>query len=133
MSTVLNDELLLTELDYVRLSRLNDGHLPPDLSRVLDAADLVPAPEIPETIVTMYSRVQVRDRDSGESQEITVCYPIDASLEKGFISVLSPIGAALIGRRVGSAVYWTPPAGKERSMEIQSMLYQPEAHGDYVT
>ncbi len=133
MSIVLNDELLITELDYVRLSRLNDGRPPLALSRVLDAADLLPAQEIPEDVVTMYSRVRVRDCDGDDYQEITICYPIDANLKKGFVSVLSSIGASLIGRRVGALIHWTPPSGRACRMEIERMLYQPEAHGDYVT
>lgn len=133
MSIVLNDELLITELDYVRLSRLNDGRPPLALSRVLDAADLLPAQEIPEDVVTMYSRVRVRDCDGDDYQEITICYPIDANLEKGFVSVLSSIGASLIGRRVGALIHWTPPSGRKCCMEIERILYQPEAHSDYVT
>jgi regulator of nucleoside diphosphate kinase len=63
---------------------------------------------------------------------VTVCYPFDAEPERGFVSVLSPIGAALVGMRVGEVCRWCVN-GQERSAQVAAILFQPEASGDYTT
>ena len=81
----------------------------------------------------MYSRVEMVLSDSGLRQKVTVCYPFDAEPELGFVSVLSPIGAALVGMRVGEVCRWRVPNGQERSAQVAAILFQPEASGDYTT
>jgi regulator of nucleoside diphosphate kinase len=88
---------------------------------------------VPADVVTMYSQVLVRDRASAEVSKLTLCYPADAEPDTGFISVLSPMGAALIGRRVGERVRSALPAGQERELVIETLLFQPEASGDYTS
>ncbi|MDP2164329.1 MAG: GreA/GreB family elongation factor [Burkholderiaceae bacterium] len=126
-------ERLLTEIDFARLNNLHSGQLPPELVDTLDSLDLVPSREIPPDIVTMYSQVMVEDLASRKRQKLTLCYPIDAEPHQGFISVLSPVGASLLGQRVGAIARWRTPNGDECAAEIATLLFQPEASGDYTT
>jgi len=129
----------LTELDHVRLAALLRRR--PDagataLLDCLDAADLVPSREIGPDIVTMYSQLLLADPADGSAasrRKLTLCYPDDADPDQGFISVLSPLGSALIGLRVGDIARWRIPTGEERALEIVALLFQPEASGDYTT
>jgi regulator of nucleoside diphosphate kinase len=133
MSALLNGELLLTELDRARLLKLNGGTLPEPLLALLDEASALPSPAIPPHVVTMYSQVLVTHDDGTPPQKLTLCYPGDAAPNEGFISVLSPVGAALLGRAAGSTVTWLTPTGKERRMTLTAILFQPEATGDFST
>lgn len=138
MEALTYDERTLTELDHVRLERLIRGQGETPASRteypidgVLDAADLVSSRKIPADVVTMYSQVELVDLASRRRFNLTVCYPSDAEPALGFVSVLSPVGASLIGRRVGSIARWQTPGGDEGAAEVVAMLFQPEASGDY--
>jgi regulator of nucleoside diphosphate kinase len=129
MSSMNRRERVLTELDHVRLSKL--GHQ--TLADVLDEAEVVSPPSIPADVVTMYSQVLIAETGAPEPRKYTLCYPNDAEPQRGFISVCSPFGASLIGRRVGHDAVWTTPHGDERAVTIQALLFQPEASGDYTT
>jgi regulator of nucleoside diphosphate kinase len=122
-------ERLLTELDHARLTRLAGLQLP----EALQAADLVPSREIAPDVVTMYSQVEIILIDSGLRQRVTLCYPGDAEPALGLVSVLSPIGSALLGLRQGDLAHWHLPDGEARSAEVAAILFQPEASGDYTT
>lgn len=126
-------ERRLTELDFVRLSRFTAAGLMPQLRGVLDEADVVPARAIPPDVVTMYAQFLVRDQKKQRRQVLAVCYPADADPVKGRISVLSPAGMALIGLPVGATARWVGPGGEESIAQIEGILFQPEATGDYVT
>ena len=126
-------ERLLTEIDYARLNKLHGAQLPPELIDTLDSLDLGPSREIPPDVVTMYSQVIVEDLDSHQRQKLTLCYPADAEPHLGFISVLSPVGASLLGQRVGATARWRTPNGEACAAEIVSLLFQPEASGDFTT
>jgi regulator of nucleoside diphosphate kinase len=126
-------ERLLTELDFTRLNKLRGGQLPPELADPLASADLVPSRDIPPDVVTMYSQVVVEDLGSAKRQKLTLCYPADAEPHLGFISVLSPVGASLLGQRVGAIARWRTPNGDACAAEIATLLFQPEASGDYTT
>ncbi|WP_300654626.1 GreA/GreB family elongation factor [Hydrogenophaga sp.] len=126
-------ERLLTEIDHARLNKLHCAQLPRELIDTLDSLDLVPSREIPPDVVTMYSQVIVEDLDSHQRQKLTLCYPADAEPHLGFISVLSPVGASLLGQRVGATARWRTPNGDACAAEIVSLLFQPEASGDYTT
>ena len=126
-------ERLLTEIDYARLNKLHGAQLPPELIDTLDSLDLIPSREIPPDIVTMYSQMIVEDLDSRQRQKLTLCYPDDAEPHLGFISVLSPVGASLLGQRVGAIARWRTPNGEACAAEIISLLFQPEASGDFTT
>lgn len=141
MNTTLFDERTLTELDHVRITLLlqRAARAPLDaaplpgtpLRDVLEQADLVPSREVPADIVTMYSRVTVEDTRDGQRRTLTLCYPEDADAAGGFVSVLSPIGAALLGRRVGELATPASPTGDAAPLRLVEILFQPEASGDF--
>lgn len=126
-------ERQLTELDHVRLSRLDTPAAPGGLSDVLANADLVPSREIGPDVVTMHSQVEVRLLRSGQRRKLTLCYPADADPAAGWVSVFSPMGAALLGLRVGEIACWETPGGEPVQAELQALLFQPEASGDYLS
>jgi regulator of nucleoside diphosphate kinase len=95
----------------------------------LSLAVIVPAAEIPGDVITMNSRVRLSDLRDGSVLEYTLVYPGDANFAEGKISVLAPIGAAMIGYRVGDEIEWEVPDGR-RNLRVEAVLYQPEAAGD---
>jgi regulator of nucleoside diphosphate kinase len=98
------------------------------LATELDQAVVVGPDEVPPDVVTMNSRARLRD--GRRTWIMTLVFPEDADPEEGAISVLAPLGAALLGCRVGQTVRFRVPGGTERACEILSVLYQPEAAGD---
>ena len=132
-------ERTLTELDHVRLLNLvrrdarGDGSASQlrAIEDVLDASALVPSREVAPDVVTMYSQVLLQDTQTRQRNTLTLCYPADAEPAVGFVSVLSPVGSALIGLRVGSVARWSTPGGDEKAAEILAILFQPESSGDY--
>lgn len=91
----------------------------------------MPSREVGPDVVTMYSQVLLQDSQTGQRNTLTLCYPTDAEPAVGFVSVLSPVGSALLGMRVGSIARWSTPAGDEKAAEILAILFQPESSGDY--
>jgi regulator of nucleoside diphosphate kinase len=73
----------------------------------------------------MNSTVRLRDLDTGEEETYTLVYPAQANVEENRISVLAPVGTAIIGYRVGDAVTWRVPGGRVR-LRVEEVLYQPE-------
>ena len=132
-------ERTLTELDHVRLLNLlrrdaRGEELPAQLQSiedVLDACVLVPSTDVAPDIVTMHSQVLLQDVHTGLRSTITLCYPGHAEPAAGLVSVLSPVGSALLGLRVGSIAPWSSPSGDRKAAEILALLFQPEASGDY--
>ncbi len=100
------------------------------LQAELGQARVVPQPEIPPDVITMNSKARVRDLDDDELMTYTLVFPGQANVDKGLISILAPIGTAMLGRRVGDEFEWHVPAGPIR-LRVESVLYQPEAAGHY--
>lgn len=127
---------ILTELDHARLWRClrRDGN-PPDaaLPELLDAAVVVPGRQVPGDVVTMYSSVLVQEHPAARPRKLTLCYPEDAEPAQGFVSVLSPVGSALLGLPVGATAHWPLPDGGRAQARVTEILFQPEASGDYTT
>lgn len=132
MNASLNAERILTKLDFARL-QLIKGQLPQELKDHCGTADLVSSSEVPVDVVTMYSQLEIVDLNSKLAQKFTLCYPRDADPSRGFISVLSPVGASLLGLKVGSVAHWQNPSGDTCSVKVAALLFQPEASGDYTT
>lgn len=131
MHATIQGERTLTELDFARLTKLLNGHMPPELADLLAATEVVPSRQVAVDIVTMYSQVELVDVRTRRRQKLTVCYPGHAEPAAGFISVLSPVGMSMLGLRVGSVATWQTPSGEEVSAEVAAVLFQPEASGDY--
>ena len=125
----------LTDKDLRRLKRLighdHDRRGLHDLIDGLDRATVVPEELIPPNVVTMNSRVRFMDLNTREESETTVVYPEHASPEKGRVSILEPVGAALLGLAVGETVAWPLPNGGTKNLRILEVLYQPEAEGHW--
>ncbi|MGV3494283.1 MAG: nucleoside diphosphate kinase regulator [Ramlibacter sp.] len=124
----------LNELDHVRIGKLvaagDSAHAA--LQGLLDNADLLAPERMPADIVTMRSRVRVVDPGSTAPRELTLAYPAEADVTQGQVSVLSPIGTALLGRKVGELAQWTLPDGRTAAVRVEALLFQPEASGEYL-
>ena len=126
--------ILVTEDDMDRLkdlvrasrrsARRDQNHLA-ELDQELDRAEVVAAADVPADVVTMHSVVRVRDLDTGARVDYRLVFPADADIERQRISVLAPIGTALIGYRAGDRIEWITPGGTRR-LEVEAVLYQPE-------
>ena len=131
--------IYITDYDMQRLQKLLEGaqkwnHKDRDylehLEEELDQAVLVPSKKVPPNVVTMNTRMRVTDLDTGREMLLHLVYPSEADFEKGKISILAPIGTALIGYRAGDTVEWKVPAGIRR-LRIEEITYQPEAAGNH--
>ncbi len=129
---------ILTDFDWRRLDALFERirskvKPPPTLSvleREVTQAAVVDPKRVPPTVVTMNSVVEVVDLETEERRPLTVVFPSMAGIESGRVSVLAPLGTALIGSREGANVRWNTPRGP-RELRIERVLYQPEASGRF--
>ncbi|MBA1231282.1 nucleoside diphosphate kinase regulator [Pseudomonas viridiflava] len=128
--------LILTRLDVQRLENLIDSmdESTPGIQALqaeLDRAEqVVGHDEVPDGVVTMNSRVHCREESSGKDYHLTLVYPQDAGVE-GTVSVLAPMGSALLGLQVGQHIDWPAPGGKTLKLTLLAVEYQPEAAGEY--
>ena len=100
------------------------------LEEELRRAVIVEPKEIPGDVITMNSRAEMRDLESGEIVAFTLVFPSEANIDEEKISVLAPIGAGMLGYRVGDEFRWNVPSGLRR-MKVTKVHYQPEAAGDF--
>ncbi len=137
---VINNVIWLTAQDYnrlrqllVELTRQSRGIQAgvETLEDILELAHVVQPDKVPANVVTMNSRVLFKDVTTQENGTVTIVYPADADPSGGRISVLSPVGAALLGESEGEEVELPLPHGQRRRIRISSVLYQPEAQGDF--
>ena len=96
------------------------------LAGELRRARVVPRSQIPRDVVTMNSTVRLRDLETGEEETYTLVYPEEANIEADRLSVLAPIGTALLGYRAGDVVEWPVPAGVSR-FRIEEVVFQPRS------
>ena len=131
--------IILTDYDAKRLEVLISGRKRAtyrdrgnllELEYELSRAAKVGTMHIPPNIVTMNSRVHLKDMDSKQDMIVTLVYPEDIRPAEGRISVLSSIGTAILGYAEGDTIEWHVPGGVRR-IRIHKILYQPEAAGDY--
>jgi len=131
--------IYVTEHDMKRLRDLIDKAKELDrrgnqylesLEAELSRSVLVAPADIPPNVVTMNSRVRLLDLDTQEEMVYTLVFPSEADLAESRISVLAPIGTAMLGYRVGDTFAWKVPDGTRR-LQVVEVLYQPEASGDY--
>ena len=92
--------------------------------RELVRAVVVPRDEIPADIVTMNSRVVFEDETTGERREITLVYPKQADIASGKVSVLVPVGTALLGVRIGQSIDWELPNGAKHRYKVVAIPFQ---------
>lgn len=96
----------------------------------LDRAQIVLPQEIPADVITMNSQVVLLDLDAREEETYTLVYPENADPSEGRVSILAPIGTAMLGYRVGDLFEWEVPAGKRR-LKVEKVLFQPESAGNF--
>jgi len=121
----------LTELiDGLRLSpKANQAHLDL-LEKELYRAVLVDPQQIPHDVITMNSKVIITDTESGEKTTYTLVFPSAANISENKLSIMAPLGMALLGYRTGDIIEWPVPSGV-RKLKVDKIIYQPEASGDY--
>ena len=114
----------LLESHFVEVIGNGRAHLK-ELKRKLELATVVDSSEMLPDIVTMNSTFNLFDLDRNEADTFTLVYPEEAHIATGKLSVLSPIGTAILGCRIGDRVHWKVPSGNIE-MQIEDILYQPE-------
>lgn len=136
MNTIMNPRLIyITEADMRRLKPLIESMKTSrdDLrglqSELLQARVVAPK-DVPPDVVTMNSKARLRDLETGEEVTYELVFPDRANIEQGRISVVAPVGTAMLGHRVGDEFEWEVPAGAVR-LRVEEVLYQPEAAGHY--
>lgn len=130
--------LFITRPDLERLQALlvkqratpGSGEYLARLQGELDKARVVDPKDIPADVVTMRSTVELTDLDTGSVEVYTLVFPDEADVTEKKISVLAPIGTAVLGYRVGDEFEWKVPAGVRR-LRVSKVLYQPEAAGHW--
>lgn len=127
--------ITVTRLDLQRLERMLDsldeyGPAAEALEAELARATVVGHDEIPPGVVTMNSTVRCREESSGKEYHLTLVYPADVGGE-GKVSILAPVGTALLGLTTGQSIDWPAPSGKTLKLTLLEVEYQPEAAGDF--
>lgn len=129
------ENIVVTESDYARLHSLIeslrrlhqcDTERLDELESELNRATIVKPSEVSADVITMNSRVRIKDLRSGRKLTYQIVFPKDANISENRISVLAPIGTALLGYRTGTSVEWRVPSGMRR-LRILDVEYQPEA------
>jgi regulator of nucleoside diphosphate kinase len=133
--TTMNRTIYITQADMTRLRSLIESLKTSredikDLRAELDQASIVAPADIPPDVITMNSKAQLRDLADHEIMTYTLVFPAKANADDGLISVLAPIGTAMLGHQVGDEFEWNVPGGTVR-LRVESVLYQPEAAGHY--
>jgi regulator of nucleoside diphosphate kinase len=117
-------EQVRNEADRSNLSYVNE------LEEELEFAEVVAPEDIPPDVVTMRSKIRLKDLDTEEESVYSIVFPSEANFDEGKISVLAPLATALLGYRRGSTVEFEAP-GRRRRLQILEILYQPESAGDF--
>lgn len=132
----MDPSIIVTRQDLERLHQLVGAQqtseqrqrVAEQLETELERARVVSPQEVPAHVVTMGSTVVFAD-EQGRRREIDLVYPEEVS--RGRISILSPMGAALLGLSVGDTMDWPMPDGTTSTLRVIEVLYQPEDAGDY--
>lgn len=123
--------LFISERDYQSLLPLIEKYDTPAaeaLDNELGRAKIVRNTELPVDVVAMDSQVTFIDLDTAEESTVTLVYPANANIEKMKISILSPVGTALIGLRVGGKIDWPLPSGKIRHLQVVAVTQAEKIH-----
>ncbi len=126
-----SNSIYITETDYQVLDAVAEKYsnysqidlLETELSR----AEVVSDDEIPDNVVTLHSRARVYDEGTSKLRDVTIVLPDESLLGDGRVSVLAPIGAAILGLSEGQVIEWPMPSGPNRRFKVIKVLYQPEA------
>ena len=125
---MLTSKPIISERDLRRLENLP---LDEQLAAELERAVVVPSDEIPADIVTIGSRVIFVDEATGKQRYVRIVDPMHADGARLEVSVLAPVGAALLGLPVGGSIDWQFPDGNTRRLRVKELIYQPESGRSY--
>ncbi len=134
-----NRTIFITKFDMDRLRALIDEQKRKDqrgneylnqLEKELMRANLTSSTDIPPDVITMNSKVRILDVETDEEMVFTLVFPTEADLKQEKLSVLAPIGTAILGFKTGDVINWNVPDGI-RKIKVVEVIYQPEASGDY--
>lgn len=128
---MLSENIIVTAYDYLRLRgfanidtvKKGKNYLKKKLAAKLDSADIVSPREISPDVVTMNSKLHLKDFQTQEEMIISLVFPQDANLKRNRLSILTPLGISLLGCKVGQQI--------EKRIEVKQLLYQPEASRDF--
>ena len=130
-------KVVISSLDAERLERIIDA-LPTSayavgekLEEELARAKIVEPKLIPPTVVTMNSTVRFKVDSSNEEFTMTLVYPKDVDVAQNKISILAPVGSAMLGLAQGTELEWPKPGVGMLKVQIEEITYQPERAGDY--
>ncbi|MGY0504554.1 nucleoside diphosphate kinase regulator [Luteimonas sp. e5] len=127
--------LIMSRPDWDRLDALLESKAARNLPGAqalrieLDRAEVVEPADVPGDIVTMNSTARFIDDDSGETYTLTLVYP-DGAGKPGTVSIMAPVGSALLGLKVGQRIEWRLPGGKMTHLRVLEVTDQPEARGE---
>lgn len=113
------EELMISDRDYSRLAALAADAA---LGEELDRATVVPEERMPADIVRMHSRVAYVDETTGARREVELVFPEESDMARGKVSVLAPVGAALLGLRLNQSIEWSFPDGRPRRLRVDGIL-----------
>lgn len=119
----MTDALIVTQADHALLALL---HPHAALQHELERAIVISSEALPPDVVTMNSRVVYSDETAGVQRVVSIVYPREADASKGKVSVLSPIGTALLGLSVGQVIAWDFPDGSRRRLRVDELVHQSE-------
>lgn len=120
-------KLIISQKDFQKISSLltsATAKIAELLEEELDRALIVPADKLPNDVVSMGSTAKFIDLDTNKELVITLVYPHEANIEKNKVSILTPVGSALIGLRVGQTISWPMPSGEEKKLKVVELFNQ---------
>jgi regulator of nucleoside diphosphate kinase len=132
-------DIYVTDSDLERLNEViktakekyeKDRNCLSKLVAELERAQILPHDAIPPDVVTMNSVVSLKDLDTKEEMVFRLVYPGETDFDEEVVSVLAPVGTAVLGYRVGDTIEWEVPGGMRR-LQIMEILHQPEAEGEF--
>lgn len=135
-ATPANPPLVLSRLDTERLEALLDqpaqaGPQFDGLRDELARAEVCEPKDVPADAITMNSTARFVDESTGAERELTLVYPRDADGSPDKVSILAPVGSALLGLRAGQSIEWALPGGRSTRLRVLEIRYQPEAAGEF--
>lgn len=130
-------KIIISSLDAERLDKLLEalprGAFPgkAELEAELARAEIREPTEMPPTVVSMNSTVRFKVESGDEEFTLTLVYPKDMDASDGKISILAPVGSALLGLSQGDRIEWPKPGGGILRVRIEEILFQPERAGQF--
>jgi len=131
----MNDDVIsISEKDYMRIKHLLSFQKTKDFENLeieIERAKIITDDEVSPDLVTMNSKIRFVSLPDDKTMTVTIVYPSDSNFSEGKVSVLAPLGSALIGLRVNQEINWMFPDGKTKTLKILEIIYQPEANQDW--